>query len=61
MKLISQRIATSMHHVPCVQGNGFPDPLLKIEDEVCNLIIEMSKCHRPIRVYNALQFINDLI
>ena len=56
--LISQRIATAKHHVPYGQGNGFPYPLLKIEDEVCNLIIAISKCNHPIRVSNALQLIN---
>ena len=59
--LISKIIVTDKHHIPYGQGNGFPSPLLKIEDEVCNLIITMSKCHHPIRVFNSLQFINDLI
>ena len=52
--LTSQRIATAKHHVTYGQGNSFPSPLLKIEDEVCNLIIAMSNCHHPIRVFNAL-------
>ena len=59
--LISQIIATAKHHVPHGQGNGFTSPLLKIEYEVCNLIIEMSKCHHPITVFNTLNFINNLI
>ena len=56
--LISQIIATGKHHLHYGQGGGFTYPLLKIEDEVFNLIITISKCHHPIRVYNALQFIN---
>ena len=52
--LISQLIATGKHHVPYGRGNGFPSPLLKIENEVCNLIIAMSKCYHPIRVSNSL-------
>ena len=59
--LISQIIATGKHHVPYGQGNSFPDALMKIEDEVFNLIFAMSKCHHPIRISNALQLINDLI
>ena len=59
--LISQRVATTKHHVPCVQGNGFPYPFMKIEDEVFNLIIKMSKCYHTIRVSKSLKLINDLI
>ena len=59
--LISQIIATIKHHVTYVQGNGFPYPLLKIEDEVWNITIAMSKCHHTIRASNELQLINDLI
>ena len=32
--LVSQRITNSKHHVPYRQDNGFPYPLLIIEDEV---------------------------
>ena len=49
------------NHVPYGQGNGFPYIFLKIDDEVCNIIIAMSKCHHLIRVSNTLQFFNDLI
>ena len=59
--LISQIIVTGNHHVPYGRDNCFPDPLLKIEDEFYNLIIEMSKCHHPIRFPNELQLINGLI
>ena len=59
--LISQRIETTKHNVIQGQGNGFPSPLLKIEDSIFNLIIAISKCHHPIRVSNALKLINDLI
>ena len=59
--LISQGIAIAKHHVPYGKGNGFPYVLLKIEDEVCNLIIKISKCHHPVRVSNAFQLINDLV
>ena len=59
--LISQIIATVKHHVTYGQGNGFPYPLLKIEDEVLNITIAMSKCHHTIIVYNELHLINDLI
>ena len=59
--LISQIIASVKHHVPYGQGKYFPYQLLKIEDEVFNIIIAVSKCHHPIIVSNVLQLINDLI
>ena len=59
--LIWQRISTAKHHVPYGQGNGFPYPLMKIDDEVCNLIIAISKFHHTIIVSNALKLINYII
>ena len=51
-------MANSKHHVPYVQVNSCSDPLMKIEDNFCNLIISMSKFHYPITVSDALQLIN---
>ena len=41
MKFIPQRVATGKHHGPYGQGKGLTDHFLKIEDEVCKLIIAM--------------------
>ena len=57
--LISQIIVTDKHRVPYGQGSGFPAPLLKIENEVCNKIFAISKFHYPIRVSNLIQLINE--
>ena len=59
--LISQIVDTTNHHVLYGQCDSFLSPLPKKKYEVCNLIIEMSKCHHPIRVYNGLQLINDMV
>ena len=59
--LISQIISTAKYIVSYGQVNGFPYPLLNLKDKAYNLIAEMSKFHHSIIVFNALQFINDLI
>ena len=59
--MISQGIATDKNRVPYGKGNSFPSLLLKIEDEVLDLIISMPKCHHPIRAFNAPQLVNAII
>ena len=59
--LISQRIATGKHCVSYRQGNSFQIRCCKLKMKFAILIIAMSKCHHPSRLYNSLQLISDLI